>query len=227
MLIMKSNCHISKVDKAFIENMEDLLNLYSLPYNKEEPVLCFDEKSKELHTGSRKAIPCTPEGNVRKIDYEYIRKGTANIFMTVEPKGLYRNTSVTKRRTRKDFAEEIKRLTALPEYREAKKIHIVLDNLNTHNEKSLLLSLGKEESKEIMKRIQFHHTPKHASWLNMAEIELSVMQGMCTKKRIGSIYLLKKELATWQTKRNDRKEGITWSFTIEDAKKLFSKKGQN
>lgn len=211
---------IHKVTPEFIERMEDVLGCYALPYNANEPLLCFDEKSKELHKETR-TIEQTKEGKVRRRDYEYKRNGTRNIFMTVEPKGGYRDVRVTKRRTRLDFAKAIKRITEHPRYRNATLIHIVLDNLNTHNEKSLLAAFGEEETAILMRRIKFHHTPKHASWLNMAEIELSVMEGQCTKGRIGDASLLEKKLDAWQAMRNAAHAMINWKFTCAEAREKF------
>lgn len=218
---------IPKITEEFIERMEDVLALYALPYNDKEPVLCFDEKSKELHKDSRKVKQCTTKGKIRRRDYEYIRNGTSNIFMTVEPRTGFRSTAVTTRRTRTDFAHEIKRLVELPNYANTTTIHIVLDNLNTHNEKSLSETFGKEEADRLMKRITLHYTPKHASWLNMAEIELSVMERQCTKKRIATVHSLKKELSCWEERRNHNKDVITWKFTVWDARKKFTYEGQN
>jgi transposase len=147
--------------------------------------------------------------------------------MIVEPRGGYRSTSVTKRRTREDFAKEMNRVVHLARYKNATTIHIVLDNLNTHNEKSLTLLFGKEKTDNIMKRVKFHHTPKHASWLNMAEIELSVMERQCIKKRIATRTHLVRELASWEERRNENREMINGKFTIEDAKKVFKYEGQN
>lgn len=217
---------IPKITPEFKERMEDILALYALPYDLREPVLCFDEKSKELHSDAHKK-PATKAGRVQRRDYEYVRNGTANIFMTVEPKGGYRAPKVTTRRTRNDFAREIKRITELPRYKKARKIHIVLDNLNTHSEKSLIETFGEKETARIMRRIRFHHTPKHASWLNMAEIELSVMDRQCTKKRIGSAKMLAQELSAWRTRRNVAKVQIQWKFTVKDARRIFKYGGQN
>lgn len=217
---------IPKVTPEFVEKMEDVLTLYEKPYRKEEPVLCLDEKSKELHSDAR--APIAPKvGRVRRRDYEYVRHGTANIFMTVEPKGGFRTPVVTARRTRDDFAHEIQRIISLPRYREARKIHIVLDNLNTHFEKSFIATFGEQEAAVIMRRIKFHHTPKHASWLNMAEIELSVMERQCTKKRIGDARTLKKELRAWKERRNGALADIRWKFSVADARKVFKYEGQN
>ena len=200
--------------------MEDILDLYALPYNPREPVLCFDEKSKELHAETRK-VQQAKERRVRRRDYEYKRNGTANIFMTVEPKGGYRDVAVTRRRTRLDFAHEIKRITELPRYVNAQMIHIVLDNLNTHNEYSLVTAFGRGMTKRLMRRIKFHHTPKHASWLNMAEVELSIMEGQCTKGRISDAPYLKKKLKVWQRERNRIYRGIRWQFTTDEARRMF------
>jgi len=211
---------IPQVTPEFIACMEDVLDLYEKPYDPHEPVLCFDEKSKELRYDTRPTIH-TNEDRVRRRDYEYRRNGTANIFMTVEPRGGYRSTSVTMRRTRTDFAHEIKRITGLPRYREATTIHIVLDNLNTHNEQSLVHAFGHETAERLMKRITFHHTPKHASWLNMAEIEFSIMEGQCTKGRIPDHASLTETLMLWQRARNREKRTTAWTFTRDDARRVF------
>jgi len=211
---------VPKLDDEYIDRMEHLLDLYALPYNKKEPVVCIDEKSKELRSDSRAGI-AAKTGRVRRRDYEYIRNGTANIFMTVEPKGGYRRAVVTARRTRSDFAYEIKRIAQLPRYKDARTIHIVLDNLNTHFEKSLTDTVSKKETDAIMRRIQFHHTPKHASWLNMAEIELSVMERQCTKKRVADAIALTGELRAWRERRNREHAMIGWSFTTADARRKF------
>lgn len=211
---------IPKVTPEFVERMEGVLDLYAKPYDKTEPVICFDEKSKELRSDSRTMIPAKA-GRARRRDYEYVRNGTANIFMTVEPKGGYRNTSVTVRRTRTDFAHEMRRVVSLPRYRDARKIHIVLDNLNTHFEKSFINTFGEQETTAIMRRIQFHHTPKHASWLNMAETELSIMERQCTRGRIGDDTTLRKKLRAWQRERNVAHAMINWKFTTAGAREVF------
>lgn len=213
---------IPNVTSEFLVNMNDVLELYEKPFNKQEPVLCFDEKSKELHGTTRE----TRYGKITKQDYEYKRNGVVNIFMTVEPLSGFRTVAVTDTRKRLDFAQEIKRIVRLPRYRKVKKIHIVLDNLNTHNEKSLQENLSDSWCKKIMSKIEFHHTPKHASWLNMAEVELSIMSGQCTNKRIKDKESLMNEVQTWEEKRNTKKSTITWRFTKDDAKRVF-KLGQN
>ncbi len=200
--------------------MEDVLALYARSYDPLEPVLCIDEKSKQLLSDARQAKPCKA-GKPRRIDYEYKRNGTRNIFMTVEPKGGYREARVTARRTKRDFAEEIKHIVTLPRYRDARLVHIVLDNLNTHGAHSLIERFGETEAKRLMHRIAFHHTPKHASWLDMAEIELSVMERQCTGKRMADETTLVANLVAWQERRNNAKATINWKFTVADARKTF------
>ncbi len=206
--------------------MESAIDIYQKPYDPKKPVLCFDEKSKQLIKDSRKSVKAKKK-KPRKVDYEYERNGTRNIFLTVEPKGGYRNAKVTKRRTKKDFAEEIKRIANLERYKDADKIHFVMDNLNTHFEKSLTETFSKTEAETILKRIEFHHTPKHASWMNMAEIELSILGRQCVNKRIPSEYLLKKNISAWQKSRNEKQSKINWKFTKEDARKVFKYKPAN
>jgi len=210
---------VPKIDEQFKECMEDVLDLYEKPYNPEEPVVCFDEKSKQLLQDKRSTQPTQP-GKPRRRDYEYKRNGTRNIFLSVEPKGGKREATVTEHRTRHDFAHEMKRL-AEGTYRKAKKIHFVLDQLNTHNEKSLYETFGTREAKRLLKRIQFHHTPKHASWLNMAEIELSILGRQCLNRRIPTEDILIREVAAWQQRRNQKKAQIRWKFTKQDARNVF------
>lgn len=217
---------IPTITPEFIERMEAVLDLYAKPYDPKEPVLCFDEKSKELRQDTRPHKK-TKKGKVRRRDYEYVRKGTANIFVTVEPKGGYRNTRVTLRRRRPDFARELRRIVSLPRYRKARKLHLVLDNLNTHNEASLQETFGKKEALRIMRKVQFHHTPKHASWLNMAEIEIGVMSRQAIAERIHSQEKLMTALRAWQKRRNHKQATITWTFTKKEARKKLKYSRQN
>jgi DDE superfamily endonuclease len=212
---------IPKVTPEFIDRMENILDLYAKPYDPEEPMLCFDEKSKQLLQDTRAPLPmksCIP---VRR-DYEYKRNGTRNIFITVEPKGGYREVAVTQRRQKPDFAKEITRIIALPRYRHAKKIHVVLDNLNTHFESSFIETFGKEEAVRITDRIAFHYTPKHASWLNMAEIEISVFSKQSIRGRIPTEDALISRAGMWQKERNRERATISWKFTVADARKKFN-----
>lgn len=197
--------------------MEHLLALYAKPHNPLEPVLCFDEKSKQLLKDT-KAVKNTQEGTPRRRDYEYERNGTRNIFVTVEPKGGYRTVTVTARRKKPDFAKEIRRITDLPRYTQATTIHIVLDNLTTHGEQSFLDTFGEEETKNIMRRIRFHYTPKHASWLNMAEIEIGILSRQCVRGRVPTEEELASKIAYWQNERNREQATIDWKFTVKDAR---------
>lgn len=217
---------VPSLTPEFIERMESLLSLYGKPYDSREPVICFDEKSKELRSDSRAVIPAK-EGAPRKRDYEYIRNGTANLFLAVEPKGGRRETKVTKRRTRGDFAREIRRIVALPRYKEARRIHLVLDNLNTHFEKSFFQTFPKEVARSLLQRIRFHYTPKHASWLNMAEIELSVLSRQALRGRIPDTHELRRRMKRWQRTRNAKRAMIHWKFTKKDARDVFKYKVQN
>lgn len=217
---------IPSLTPEFIERMEHLLDLYAQPCDPAEPILCFDEKSKQLLHDTR-GVQHTKQGTLRRRDYEYKRGGTVNIFVTVEPKGGYRTVRVTKRRAKTDFAKEMKRIMELPRYRNAKTIHIVLDNLNTHCEKSITETLGKKEARTILSRIQFHHTPKHASWLNMAEIEIGVMSRQAIKGRMPTETYLKKQITAWARRRNRLRATINWSFTKKDARTKFKYQVQN
>lgn len=216
---------VPKLTPEFIERMEHLLDLYALPYNKHEPVVCIDEKSKQLIEDIR-TIMLTTKHSPQRRDYEYHRNGTCNIFCAVEPKGGRRKITVTKRRTKRDFAKFVKTLVDKT-YSKAKIIHIVCDNLNTHNEGSFQETFGKKETKRLMKRIRFHYTPKHASWLDMAEIELSVLSNRAIKGRIPNEDVLKKRINRFQRERNRQKKTINWKFTKKDARKKMKYKVQN
>ena len=209
---------IPKITEEFKKRMEDVLDLYEKTYDAKEPVICFDEKSKQLIADTREIQPAK-EGKPKRRDYEYKRNGTRNIFVTVEPKGGHREITVTKRRTRADFAKEIQRIVDLPRYAEALKIHIVLDNLNTHFEKSLIETFKKEESERLLAKIQFHHTPKHGSWLNIAENELSSLTRQCVSgRRIADIQTLQEETSAWSTDVNSSQRGVDWQMKIDDAR---------
>lgn len=214
---------IPELTPEFIARMEQLLALYAKPYNPKEPIVCFDEKSKELREDTR-PVQTTRQRKVRRRDYEYRRNGTANIFVSVEPKGGYRSVRATKRRTRADFAKELRRIVLLPRYEHAKRIHFVLDNLNTHNEQSLRETFGDDETHQLMKKVKFHYTPKHASWLNMAEIEIGVMSRQAISGRIPTGVKLREQLAAWKTRRNRMQATITWKFTKNRARKKFKYK---
>jgi len=196
--------------------MYDLLDLYALPYDARKPIICIDEKSKQLLGEKRKPLPQKP-GSPMKYDYEYTRNGTRNIFMAVEPKGGRRVVEVTKRRTRCDFARFIKRLVD-EKYPCAEKLQLVVDNLNTHFEKSFTGTFPRKEADRILGMVEFHYTPKHASWLNMAEIEINVMSHECLgTRRFSQEQVLAQELQTWEKQRNKTKSKIVWKFTRQNA----------
>ena len=194
--------------------MYDILDLYEEPYDPTIPVVGLDEKPKQLLGEKRKSFPMQP-GKPERYDYEYVRLGKANIFMTVEPKGGKRYPLVTPQRTKRDFALYLQSLGK--QYSKAKLIRVVLDNLNTHNPSSLYETFGEHDARKILKRFEFHYTPKHASWLNVAEIEIGVMDTECTARRIPTIETLTREVNAWAAERNRKRKNITWTFTKQKA----------
>lgn len=201
--------------------MYRILNLYAKPYNHLYPVVCFDEKSKQLLGDSRTPIPMKP-GSPEKYDYEYKRRGTCNIFVAVEPKAGKHQIAVTDRRARKDFANFMKWLIT-ERYQAAKKIYIILDNLNTHFKKSFYETFNPKEANQLLSRVKFIYTPKHASWLNMAEIEINLLSKECIDRNIGTRKKLESELIAWCNENNKEQRKITWSFTKYKADKKLSK----
>lgn len=199
--------------------MEHILWLYNLPDDLLHPLVCFDEKSIQLLAQTRKVIGCSP-GKATRQDHEYKRNGTRNLFMFVAPQRGERNVLVTNRRTKIDFAQAMGYLVDVM-YPEAEYINLVMDNLNTHHYHSLVEAFGKIEADRIMSRLRFHFTPAHASWLNMAEVELSVLSGQCLSRRIADDWTLRFQIAAWENARNTRKAQIRWKFTTEDARKVF------
>ena len=212
---------IPTIDSEFIKRMYDVLDLYEEEYDPKRPIVCLDEKPKQLLRDKRKSIPIKP-GSSEKYDYEYIRNGTANIFVAVEFKAGKRTTQVTQRRTRIDFAEFMKILIT-EEYSDVEFIKLITDNLNIHNEKSFYEAFNEEEAKKILDKIEFHFTPKHASWLNAAEIEINVMDIECTDRRILDIEILTHELCTWEKKRNELEKRIEWKISRKNADEKMSK----
>ena len=201
--------------------MEDVLELYAEPYDPERPVVCFDEKSLQLLAETRPPLPVAP-GEPARQDYEYKRQGTANLFVSVEPLAGRRRVRVTAQRTRLDFANEMKQLVDV-DYPEAKCIRVVLDNLNTHGPASLYGAFVPEEASRLRHRLEFHYTPKHASWLNMAEIEISALSRQCLKRRVSDTAALAAETEAWQTERNRKQVMIHWHFTVPDARSKLSR----
>ena len=196
--------------------MEDVLSLYAEPHDPARPVVCFDEASKELHAEVREPIPPAP-GHPARRDYEYARRGTANIFVAVEPLAGVRRLTVTERRGTLDFAEQMRRLCD-EWYPGATTIRVVLDNLNTHGPQSLFAAFAPEEAWRLARRLEFRYTPKHASWLNMAELELSVLARQCLSRRIADAATLATEVAAWEARRNAMRAKINWTFHPADAR---------
>jgi hypothetical protein len=212
---------ITEITKEYRKRMYRILNLYNRPYNKDYPVVCFDEKSKQLLSDSRNPIPMKP-GSIQKYDYEYKRHGTCNIFVAVEPKAGKHHIQVTDTRTKSDFAKFIKWLVD-KKYRTTKKINLVLDNLNTHFQQSFYETFSDVESTRILKKIRFIYTPKHASWLNMAEIEINLLDHECLGRNIGDRDELEKQVAYWTKQNNNDRRKLFWSFTKYKADKKLSK----
>lgn len=200
----------------FVACMEDVLDLYAEPYDPKRPVVCFDETSKQLVAEKRKPIPAK-EGQPERFDYEYQRNGTRNLFMTCEPLAGWRHVAVTGRRTMEDFAQQMRWL-ADAAYPEAEKVRVVLDNLNTHRPASLYETFEPAEARRVIQRLEFHYTPKHGSWLNMAEIEFSVFGNQCLNRRIADEASLKREIAALETERNQAAATISWRFSTADAR---------
>ena len=196
--------------------MEDVLDVYELPYNPCQPVVCMDEKPYQLLGESREPLPMR-EGSDQKIDSEYVRQGTCSIFVFTEPLGGTRHVNVRTQRTAIDWAEEIQYLVDVS-YPSVEKIILVLDNLNTHTIASLYKAFPPEEARRIARRLEVHFTPKHGSWLNIAEIELNVMTKQCLSRRIDNIETLGSELAAWERGRNARSSKIRWHFTNTEAR---------
>ena len=212
---------IQEITEEYKSRMYRLLELYKMAYNPCQPVVCMDEKSKQLLEDSRDSIKSTP-GKPEKYDYEYRRKGTCNIFVAIAPQEGKRVIKVTDTRKKEDFAYFIEDLIE-KHFPEAKVIQLVLDNLNTHFEKSLIETFGKKKATKLLKKIRFIHTPKHASWLNMAEIEINIMDRQCTGGRIESKEKLESEVLIWSKDRNEQKRTIQWKFTKQNADIKLSK----
>jgi DDE superfamily endonuclease len=196
--------------------MEDVLDLYARPFDPREPVVCFDESPKQLVAETRAPLPMEP-GKPERFDYEYERRGTANLFLTVEPLAGRRYIDVTDQRTKHDFAQQMRTL-AERRYPDARRIHVVLDNLNTHTPAALYEAFPPAEARRILRKLEFHYTPVHGSWLNMAEIEFSLLTRQCLTRRIPDRHMLAAEVAAWQTVRNEQRSTISWSFTVDDAR---------
>lgn len=196
--------------------MEDVLDVYQRMYDENCPVICMDEKPYQLLRESRELIPMKP-GKVKLEDSEYIRNGTCSIFIFTEPLKGWRNVAVYERRTRKEWATQVAELLEV-HYPDAPKICLVMDNLNTHTISSLYETFPAGKARALAKRLEIHYTPKHGSWLNIAEIELSAMTSQCLGRRIPDIHSLTGELMAWNISRNEASAAVKWQFTTEDAR---------
>jgi len=209
-------CIAAKENAEFVCAMEDVLEVYHRPYDPKRPQVCFDETSKQQTKETRLPLPARP-GNVAKYDYEYERNGTSNLFIFFAPLENWRHIKVTDRRTLIDFAHCMRDLVDV-HFPEAEKIVLVMDNLNTHKFAALYEAFPPDEARRIINKLEIHYTPKHGSWLNMAEIEFSVLQRQCLKARIPDQSTLIQKVAAWENGRNASEATVHWRFTTEDAR---------
>ncbi|MEF3306293.1 IS630 family transposase [Paenibacillus sp. GYB003] len=214
--LRKCWCIPPEQNAAFVAAMEDVLDIYQLPYDADCPVICMDEKPYQLLDEARQPIPMKPAKPLRE-DSEYVRNGTCSIFLFTEPLAGWRHVTVRPQRTRIDWAEQVRELLEIY-YPKAPRIKLVMDNLNTHSIASLYQAFEPEIARRLAKRLEIHYTPKHGSWLNIAEIELSVMTSQCLGRRIPSISELDRELSAWESVRNQSQRGVDWQFTTSDAR---------
>jgi len=212
---------IPKVDSEFVARMEDVLDLYAEEPDEKRPVVCFDETPRQLIGEARVPVAAKP-GKKARYDYEYVRNGTANAFMMVDVNKPWRHAKVTDRRACADFAECMRELVDV-HYPEADRIRVVMDNLSTHSATALYETFDAVEARRILRRLEIHYTPKHASWLNMVEIEIGVMVSQCLDRRIPSKDLLIKEVRAWERRRNRDKARINWLFTVDRAREKLGR----
>lgn len=196
--------------------MEDVLEVYTRPYDPRYPQVCLDEASTQLLTETRPVLPMQP-GYPERFDYEYVRQGVSNLFMCYEPLRGFRHVFVRERRTKIDWAYCVKELLDVY-YPQAERVVLVMDNLNTHTPSALYEAFSPQEARRLVERLEIHYTPKHGSWLDMAEIELSVLARQCLDRRIGSLDSLRQQVAAWEETRNQRKSAVDWRFTTADAR---------
>lgn len=212
-------CVPGELSSEYVERMEEILDIYALPLTRSEPVVCLDEKPVQLHGEIREPIPARP-GRIARRDSEYRRAGTANVFCAIEPGSGKYMMQVTKKRKSADYAKFLARLSR--QYPRARTIHLIQDNLNTHVEKSLTGFYGEKKGRSIWNRFTVHYTPKHASWLNQAEIGIGVFSSQCLgKRRIPDFVLLRDSTRDWSKRANRRAKSIKWKFTSKDARKKF------
>lgn len=212
---------VPKVDAEYVARMEDVLDLYASKPDPKQPIVSFDESPVQLIGESRVPIPAAP-GRPARVDYEYRRNGTANLFLFLDVHQPWRHVKVTDRRAAGDFAECMRDLVDV-HYPKAQRIRVVLDNLSTHTPAALYQSFPPEEARRVLRRLEFHYVPKHASWLNMVEIEIGVLKGQCLARRIPDRATLVAEIATWERQRNESGARIRWLFTVERARRKMGR----
>ena len=204
----------------FVWRMEDVLEVYTRPYDPQRPVICMDEVNKQVLCEVREPLPMQPGPRgrpVRREDYEYVRGGVLNLFLFCEPLRGWRQVTVTDQRTKRDWAEQIQQLVDV-DYPEAERIVLVMDNLNTHTPAALYERFPPAKARRLVRKLEIHHTPKHGSWLNMAEIELSVLSRQCLERRVPDRAFLEQEIAAWVIERNAKGAPVDWRFTTADAR---------
>ena len=212
---------VGVLSAEYRSRMYGLLELYARPFQRAEPVICMDEKSTQLLADSRAPLSLRP-GSAARQDYEYVRRGTCNLFVAVEPKAGRRTVAVTDHRGKTDFVAFTRHLLEHV-YRSAPKVHLVLDNLNTHFRRCFDEVLGTKAAHRLLRRVEFHYTPKHASWLNMAEIEIGILTRQCLNQRMPDQATLREQVAAWQRRRNGQHSRIEWTFTRQDADRKLSR----
>jgi hypothetical protein len=210
-------CIPPEQDAAFVCAMEQVLEVYKRPYDPRRPVVCMDEQPKQLLAESRVPVPAAP-GRPPRIDYEYVREGTCTVWMCVEPLGGWRDVQVTATKTAVDWAHQVRRLADDPRYAAADRITLVCDNLSTHALASLYKAFEPAEALRIARRLELVYTPKHGSWLNVAESELSALTRQCLDRRIAAISEVAEESDGWAVRRNAKQIGVDWHFTTENAR---------
>jgi hypothetical protein len=208
------------VSSDFVAAMEDVLDLYEEPYDPKRPLVCFDESPKQLIAEVREPLPAEP-GSPARYDTEYERKGVCDVMMICEPKRGFRQVDITDRRTKIEFAHSMKHIAEL--YPDASVIRVVLDNLNTHKPASLYEAFPAEQARELVRRLEFHYTPKHGSWLNMAEIELAVLSNSCLSQRMPDKDTLRREIEANVQERNVQAKPVNWRFTTQDARRKLAR----
>jgi hypothetical protein len=209
-------CIPDKPSAEFVYHMEDVLEVYHRPYDPKRPVVCVDETFKQLIGETREPLSMRP-GSVERVDHVYTRNGVASLFLACEPLAGWRTIAITEHRCRVDWAVFIRSLLE-GRYRGAERVVLIMDQLNTHSPASLYEAFPPEEAKRLAERIEIHHTPKHGSWLNMAEIELSALGRQCLSRRIARADTLKRQITAWETERNTRSARVQWQFTTEEAR---------